>query len=71
MIARDKQLHLLAGGVIGLSSLLLPWYSAMLLVLLAAVGKETWDKVSGKGTPEVFDMLATIAGGAVVIFILA
>lgn len=64
MIPRDKQLHFGAGVLIGLLAVFLGWW-AMLPVATAAVGKEVWDKISGKGTPEAMDASATIVGGGV------
>ena len=67
MIAYDKKLHLAAGAIIALATLWLNPITSMALVVLAGVGKEIYDKVSGKGTPEVMDAVATVIGGAVVI----
>lgn len=64
MIPRDKQLHFGAGVVIGLLAGFFGWW-AMGLVVIAAVGKEARDKISGKGTPEILDAVATLLGGAV------
>lgn len=63
MIALDKITHTLAGAAI--AAALLPWgvIPAMLAVVIAAVGKEVWD-AQGHGTPDVYDALATVAGGA-------
>jgi len=38
------------------------WYGILTSTLLG-VGKEIYDKKSGKGNPEVYDALATIGGG--------
>jgi len=42
---------------------------AWIVCLMAGVGKELYDLLSGKGTPEVGDALATIAGGSLVVII--
>jgi len=67
MLPLDKQLHLLSGGF--LAALLLPfgfeW--AWAGVVIAGVGKEVYDLVSGKGTPDWKDAFATIVGGSVIV----
>lgn len=59
----DKITHALAGAAI--AAALLPWglLTALMAVILAAVGKELWD-AQGHGTPDHIDALATVAGGA-------
>ena len=67
MIPVDKQLHFFSGGM--LAGLLMPFgfEVAWAGVVIAAIGKELYDRVSGKGTPELADTLATIVGGSIVI----
>jgi hypothetical protein len=36
----------------------------VIVAVIAAAGKELYDKVTGTGTPEVLDFVATIAGAA-------
>jgi len=36
-------------------------------VIFAAIGKELYDLLSKRGTPEIMDAVATILGGAVVV----
>lgn len=83
MVARDKQLHIWAGAVIGLSALVLHWLWALALVLIVALAKEAKDHYGAfwildywpsappwiwrKGTVELWDAWATLAGGALVI----
>lgn len=59
----DKALHVIAGVLVfAIAQLAIgPW--AMIPVVIAAVGKEVYDKVSGKGTPEWQDAAFTIGGG--------
>lgn len=59
----DKTAHTLAGAAI--AAALLPWgaITALLAVVVAAVGKEVWD-AQGHGTPDRIDALVTVAGGA-------
>jgi hypothetical protein len=52
----DKKKHLIVGFLLVFTGL--PW-----LPLLAGIGKELWDKWSGKGTPEWADLAYTLAGG--------
>ena len=67
MIPLDKQLHIFSGGF--LAALLLPFgfEVAWAGVVIAALGKEVYDRVSGRGTPELADSFATIVGGSVVV----
>jgi uncharacterized membrane protein len=69
---KDKILHVIAGAIIALSTVVLGWW-AMGLVILAGAGKELfYDKMLGRGTFDILDAVATIAGGMVVtIFIQA
>ena len=60
MIAPDKQKHLAVGI---LFSALIPFigiYSLLICVILA-FGKEVYDYLSRKGTPETLDAVYTIA----------
>ena len=61
----DHMLHFAAGIAVALAFGLgvAPWFGLMLGVL-AGVGKETYDLISGRGTPEWSDLFWT-AGGAV------
>lgn len=68
MIARDKILHLIAGCVISTSSYIIAPFTglssiqvAMAATFMAAVGKEVYD-LTGRGTPEVADILFTVLG---------
>lgn len=70
MIAKDKQLHIGAGVVIGLSAFIIGVY-ALPIVWITGIGKEVYDKVSGKGVFDIADMAATcVAGSAVAAIIL-
>ena len=66
-IPTDKALHFFSGGM--LAGLLMPFgfEVAFAGVVSAGVGKEIYDKVSGKGTPEWKDAFATIVGGSVIV----
>lgn len=61
MIPQDKANHFIYGFVIFiLSNLILNAYFALAIVFCFAAGKEVYDKVSGKGTPEILDFVATL-----------
>lgn len=65
MIARDKQLHFIAGFALALvcGALFGPLIGLGAAVVFG-VGKELYD-LTGRGTPEMADLWFTIAGGAV------
>ena len=67
VVPLDKQLHFLLGVAVTSSVTL---YSTPTLGLLAcavvAIGKELYD-MTGRGTPELWDIVATLLGGSVVI----
>ena len=61
----DKKLHIYAGFLISIIGACL--WSALFgfgLACLAGLLKEIYDKVTGKGTVEGLDALATMFGGA-------
>ena len=58
----DKITHTLAGAAIAAALLPLGVIPALLAVIAAAVGKELWD-AQGKGTPDKWDAITTLAGG--------
>lgn len=65
MIAHDKKLHIIVGFFIGLIGAYCLG-SALFgfgLSCVAGLSKEVYDKVSGKGTVEGLDWLATCLGG--------
>jgi len=62
MIPIDKQIHFFSAATLALLLYPLGAATAALIVTLAAIGKEVYDKVSGKGTPEIADAFATIVG---------
>jgi len=63
MIPIDKQYHFIAGLVIYLiaQSFLTIWW-ALIPVIAIATLKEVYDYISGKGTPDINDLLFTIYG---------
>lgn len=66
MLPLDKQLHFLVGAL--LASLAYPfgYIASIVTVVLIAFGKEAWD-ATGRGTPDIWDAIVTIIGGAVIL----
>jgi len=67
VIPTDKALHFYSGGM--LAGLLMPLsvQLAVFGVIFAAIGKELYDLLSKRGTPEWKDAFATIVGGSVIV----
>jgi hypothetical protein len=66
----DKQYHFIAGMLIYLiAQLFMPVAWALLPVVIIATLKEVYDYLSGKGTPDINDLLFTIYG-ALPIFVI-
>lgn len=65
----DKKLHFAAGAIIswitGISMMVLglPLWIAPLVAVAVGIAKEVWD-ATGHGKPEILDLVATAAGGA-------
>lgn len=66
-MAKDKRLHFIVGFAIAFLASLASGRPGLSfgLACLAGLAKEAYDKISGKGTPEGLDWLATTAGGSV------
>lgn len=61
----DKALHFAAGMLIAvIVGLLTTPIAGLLAASLAGIIKETID-ATGRGTPEVVDLMATVAGGII------
>lgn len=59
----DKQKHMIVSFMLTVCfSLFLPIVYAVLISFLIGVSKEIYDKVSGKGKPEVKDIYANCIG---------
>lgn len=59
----DKYKHIVVSAIIAVAlNLFLPWWVAALITLAIGVGKEVYDKVSGKGCAEWKDLLADLVG---------
>ena len=63
-LEKDKLLHFVAGSLVYASTSWFLGYYALALVVVVAIGKEVYDNYYG-GTVDVYDALATIAGGLV------
>ena len=62
-IPQDKKKHFVAGfAITAIVSLFFGYIIGVIVAVIAAAGKELYDKVTG--TPEVLDFVATIAGAA-------
>lgn len=62
-MAFDKKLHYFAGLLIaGVLSNFLPALISVAIAVVVGIGKEVYDRVTKKGTPEFTDFLWTSAG---------
>lgn len=63
LLTEDKLKHIVVSAVIAVAlNLFLPWWAAGVITLAIGVGKEVYDKVSGKGCAEWEDLLADLVG---------
>ena len=62
---KDKQKHLFAGLALSLLVGLLcnPFWGLTTAIVVGAAKEITWDWLLKKGTPELLDFVATVAGG--------
>ncbi len=68
LIPVDKANHFIAGVLIsGVAILLMPVLYTFVLTTMVGVAKEFYDHVSKKGTPDVVDLLYTMAGSVPVL----
>ena len=64
-IPQDKKKHFVAVfAITAIVSLFFGYIIGVIVAVIAAAGKELYDKVTGTGTPEVLDFVATIVGAA-------
>ena len=59
-----KKLFVAGFAITAIVSLFFGYIIGVIVAVIAAAGKELYDKVTGTGTPEVLDFVATIAGAA-------
>lgn len=63
LLTEDKLKHIVVSAIIAVAlNLFLPWWVAGLLTLCVGIGKEVYDKVTGKGNPEWKDLVADLVG---------
>lgn len=66
----DKQYHFIAGMFIYIiASLFMPTLWALVPVITIGTAKEVYDYLSGKGTPDINDLLYTIYGALPILII--
>lgn len=63
-VGTDKVLHLTVSATIAHLPIVVgcAWWLAAAITLSIGIGKEIYDKISGKGTPEWQDLVADIIG---------
>lgn len=68
-IPADKLAHFAGGAVLASAGLMvgLPVWLVTYLLIVIALGKEAYDYFHPDHTPDVFDALATMLGGATVL----
>ena len=63
LLREDKPKHIVVSAIIMVAlNLFLPWWVAACVTFAIGVGKEVYDKVSGKGCAEWKDLLADCVG---------
>jgi hypothetical protein len=63
LLREDKLKHVVVSAIMAVVlNLILPWWVAGLLTLAIGVGKEVYDKLSGKGHAEWEDLVADVVG---------
>ena len=64
---QDKQKHLLAGLALSILAGLLfcPTVGLAIAAVVGALKETIWDWLLKKGTPELLDFVATVAGGVI------
>ena len=62
-IPQDKKKHFVAGfAIVAVVSLFFGYIVGAVAAVIAAAGKELYDKATGKETPEILDFVATVLG---------
>lgn len=72
-IRKDHLLHAMGGNYTVLATMIFTLDIVVIIAVLAfiAIGKEiVYDKLLGKGTPEVSDVIATVLGGLATLFLM-
>lgn len=64
MIPYDKALHILVGVCLfAVFHFFFGWQIGIIAAVVVGALKEVYDRVSGRGTPDIRDFFATVAGG--------
>lgn len=59
----DGFLHIVCSALLtGVADIFLPLWAAVVIAAAAGLGKEAYDKLTGKGTPDKKDLVADAAG---------
>ena len=62
-VGTDGLLHCIISALLtALIGIFTPWWCSVIIVLLLGIAKEIYDKLSGKGNPDVKDMYCDIIG---------
>lgn len=62
-IQKDKKQHFCAGfAITAVVSLFAGYIIGAIVAIIAGAAKEAYDKITGKGTPEVLDFVTTTLG---------
>lgn len=67
ILPHDKANHFVYGAIVACAGLFISPLASAAAVLVVAFGKEIYDLVTKRGTPDGTDALASIAGGTVVL----
>ncbi len=70
LLQPDKQAHFYWGATIGLCALKLDWLIALAVVLLMATLKEGYDFLNPPHQCEVWDLIATLLGGCMSVWLI-
>ena len=63
----DKILHFIVGFLLSITGIIFTPF--LLLGFIFAFGKEIYDKYSKKGVPEINDIIATLIGSILAVFV--
>lgn len=63
LMGTDGLVHcLVSAALTALLGVFLPWWCAVMAVLIAGIGKEAYDKYSGNGNAEMKDVWCNVVG---------
>lgn len=69
----DKLLHFIAGTYIYMICekwIFDMWYSILTVLIIAILKELIWDRAMKNGTPEIMDVVYTVIGGLLAMFII-